>query len=210
MSSDALGRNAGQQAAFLVDCCGGFGCNVEIEYTCKAHGAENAQTVLLEARRGISDAADDAGGEVIRAVIGVNKPLRGMIRHRIHGKIAAREIIGEPVRERDRIGSAVVSVRAVDAVGRNLNGHFVDDRCDSAVLHTGLNDMEAAEALLDLFRARRGGAVPVMRLRSAHRIPDAPADDICRIAGVGEGIEGALHGCRRRDVHLFVHKWSPL
>ena len=72
--------------------CGVLG-DFKIKDSSKANGAQNTETVLLKSRFGIPNGTNGLVFQILFSAKKVNKSSLGMIRHRIDGKIATREVI---------------------------------------------------------------------------------------------------------------------
>ena len=59
----------------------------------KAHRAQHAQRVLLEALARLPHRADDARREVLLATKGIEQAALGVKGHRVHGEVAARQVL---------------------------------------------------------------------------------------------------------------------
>ena len=96
----------------------------------------------------------------------------------------------------------MIGIDAVDAVGRDLNRHVVDDDGNSPVLQTGFDDMKITKTRAYLLRLRIGRAVPVMWFGAPECIAHTAADDISFKACTAERIKRFPDRCRRCDMKI--------
>ncbi len=155
------------------------GIDGKAEAAREAHGAQDAQGVLLEAAARLPHRADHATEEVFPAAIGVKKPAVRVVGNRVHGEVAAGEVLAHVLHEANLVGMAHVGVGALDAVGGRLHGQAVHDGGHRAVLRARLVHLDAggAQGTGGLLPRSGGRDVHVVARAAEERVADEAADD---------------------------------
>ena len=171
---------------FAADCfqqilfCKGRGCGgrveIEAEDGGKSQGAKDAQSILVKAAVGVSDAADALSREIVLPAAGVHESGLRAPGHCVDGEIPAGEVVLDLRGKADLVRVAVVRVGAVCAEGRDLHRMPVQQKGDGPVLETGLDDALARKDGLGLLRPGGGRNVVIPRHTPHQRIAHAAAD----------------------------------
>src|SRR5439155_11522016 len=177
-----------------------------IEKRREAHHAQHAEAVLVEALVRLADRTQQARVEVALSPERVHELARravlaGPPGHRVHREVAAREVVVQRVRERDVIGTAVVGVTGLGAVGRDLDLVLARPHHDRA---EAIRVERTREKLLDLLWRRVGRDIPVLWIDPADGVAHAAADHVRVVPGRGQLFDDALDVLRdleMRDRH---------
>ena len=131
-----------------------------------------------------------------------------MVGHRVHGEVAAGEILAHVLDESDLVWVAHVGVGALNAVGGRLDGQAVHDGGHGAVLGTRLVHLDVSGAQgAGCFLPRRGGRdVHVVARAAEESVADEAADDPRLVSRVLEHVDDAQGvGGNLNDAGLICH-----
>ena len=119
--------------------------------------------------------------EIILPAIGVDEPVFGMVRHRVHREVAPGEVFLDAGNEPNEVGVPGILVRPVAAVRRDLERLAVHDDGERAVRDAGFVGREPLgfKEPLDILPSRIRGDVDVGAGPAEERIAHAPADEPC-------------------------------
>ena len=197
LGEDTLPRQVGGQPGVATDRLHGRGIDLEVERGRQADGPDHPQCVFLEAPVGIAHRPEETEGKISATAVGIDEDRLharpGAPGDRVHGEIAAREVLLDRLAELDRVRMAVVGVRDVAPEGGDL------------VLRPAVAHNHRSEAILvdgpreeghDPLGRGVGGQVPIGRLTAQQGVAETPAYDVCRVAAAPECCEQMADGCR--------------
>ena len=198
-----LGRYA--QKLALVRHHAGVGGRLDGEPQLRGEPAcpQDAQRVLGEAAGGVAHGAYRARLQVRHAAVRIEDAAFWMVGQRIHGEVAAGQVLLDGADEGDGLGVARVRVGAIVPVGRDLQRLLIHYHGERAVRRARLVRAAAGrlEHALHLLPGCVGGHVDIGARPPEQRIAHETAHAPCLEAGFlesGEG-EGGLRGQGDRD-----------
>ena len=171
--ADALGRDPVQQRRAIAQRGVGGRIDAETKPGGEAHTAQQAQPVLVEARGGLADGADDAGLEIRESADVVDDfAVRRVFEQAVDGEIAASSVfLGRG--EGDALRPPSIAVAAVGAEGGDLDMMAAVSGDDHAEVRA---DLVGAGKHRGHFRWRGGGGdVVVLGLVAQQAVPHAAA-----------------------------------
>src|SRR3989344_1622635 len=101
-------------------CC--LAINTEAEFGDEAHCPEHAKSVLAEAVRRYANGSDQFVLYVLLAIVRVDQVSLSIIeRDGVNGEVAAREVLGQRGAELYPVGTPLIRILRLGAVGSDLN-----------------------------------------------------------------------------------------
>ena len=157
----------------------GLGLDGKPEHARKAHAAQDAQRVFVEARVGVSHRAQHAPRQVVLAAVQIDDAGLGAVGHGVDREVASGEVAVDVLEQLDRVGVAPVRIRAVRAKRRGLERLVIDAHRHRAVFDARRKrgEPDVCHDLLDLRGAGRRRDVPVVGSAPHDRVAHAAAHD---------------------------------
>ncbi|MDD5200171.1 MAG: hypothetical protein PHC88_10265 [Terrimicrobiaceae bacterium] len=179
--ANALGAHGMDLRRARADGIPGAGLDLEPQPRGKTNSAQQSQTVLREALRGIADGPDDAGVEVGAPADEIQHLLgRGVVKKAVHCEVAPAGVaLGVGKGHGGRVAS--VEVFAIGTEGRDLIFAAVFEHHDHTELRADRD--RAPEQAFNLRGPGARGDVIVLGVRAEQQVPHAAAGEVGLVPG---------------------------
>ena len=178
LGAEPFRRHKPEPFPFFMQGRGGLRDDPEIIRPGKAQRPHQAQRVFLKPPPRLPHRPQQAVFEVGFSPEGIPQPPLRMPGHGVDGKIAAGQVIAQAGGETDAVRAAVVAVRAIYAVGGDLQRQPVQENRQRPVGDPGFDETEAGKYRFHLFRQSGGADIPIVRNQAEQAVPHAPAHGV--------------------------------
>ena len=153
----------------------------EVQAAGESNGTKHAQGIFLKATPRLPHRTDLSTCKVVHAVKQVENTADRMPSHGVNGKVATGEVFLHTLSASDFFRMATVGIKAVKAVGSDLDALASGDSRDAAEFDSGLDhaDPRGLESSFALLPRCRAAHIDIVGRRVHEGIAHPSADDPC-------------------------------